>query len=103
MWGYLGTDQIGTIRVGSIDQPTSLYLTGNFENFNDGGWNGDLPGFFAGNVAPAWPFSDIGSYYTTNKPVVLFCVEVNSARHAFLNGGRSSRTSFQSTGAEISS
>ena len=71
MWGYLGTDQIGTIRVGSIDQPTSLYLTGNFENFNDGGWNGDLPGFFAGNVAPAWPFSDIGSYYTTNKVVYL--------------------------------
>ena len=71
VWGYLGTDQIGTIRVGSIDQPTSLYLTGNFENFNDGGWNGDLPGFFAGNVAPAWPFSDIGSYYTTNKLVYL--------------------------------
>ena len=71
VWGYLGTDQAGTIRLGSTDQPTSLYLTGNFENFNDGGWNGDLPGFFAGNVAPAWPFEDLGSYYTTNKAVYL--------------------------------
>ena len=25
----------------------------------------------AANVAPAWPFSDVGSYYTTNKAVYL--------------------------------
>jgi hypothetical protein len=31
-WGYLGTDQLGTFRFGSIDQPSSLYMTGNFEN-----------------------------------------------------------------------
>ncbi len=71
VWGYLGTNEAGTIRLGSTDQPTSLYLTGNFENFNDGGWNGDLPGFFSGNNQPAWPFSDVGSYYTTNKAVYL--------------------------------
>lgn len=71
VWGYLGTNEAGTIRLGSTDQPTSLYLTGNFENFNDGGWNGDAPSFFAANVAPAWPFSDVGSYYTTNKAVYL--------------------------------
>ena len=47
VWGYLGTDQLGTIRFGSTDQPTSLYMTGNFENFNNGGWNGDVPGFIA--------------------------------------------------------
>ncbi|MBV8916387.1 MAG: hypothetical protein JOZ05_25535 [Acetobacteraceae bacterium] len=70
-WGYLGTDQIGTFRFGSTDQPTSLYMTGNFENFNDGGWNGDLPALLAQNLVPAWPFSDIGSYYTTNKVVYL--------------------------------
>src|SRR3954452_14601232 len=46
-WGYLGTDQIGTFRFGSIDQPSSLYMTGNFENFNDGGWNGDVPGMIS--------------------------------------------------------
>ena len=41
-WGYLGTDQLGTIRLGSTDQPSSLYMTGSFENFNDGGVNGDV-------------------------------------------------------------
>ena len=71
VYGYLGTDAIGSVRLGSSDQPTSLYLTGNFENFNDAGWNGDLPGFFSGNDQPVWPFSDIGSYYTTNKAVYL--------------------------------
>ncbi len=71
VWGYLGTDAIGTVRMGAVDQPTSLYLTGNYENFNDGGWNGDAPGFITSNVAPAWPFADVGSYYTTNKLVYL--------------------------------
>jgi predicted porin len=71
VWGYLGTDAVGTVRLGSTDQPTSLYMTGNFENFNDAGWNGDLPGFLAQNIIPAWPFSDLGSYYTTNKIVYL--------------------------------
>ncbi len=26
-WGYIGTDRLGTIRLGSTDQPTSLYMT----------------------------------------------------------------------------
>ena len=71
VWGYLGTDQLGTVRLGAIDQPTSQYQTGTFANFNDGGWDGDIPGFFSGNVAPAWPFADAGSLYTTNKIVYL--------------------------------
>lgn len=71
VWGYLGTDQFGTIRMGSTDQPTSLYMTGNFENFDQGGLNGDIPGFLPGNLTPVWPFSDGGSYYTTNKLVYL--------------------------------
>ncbi len=73
VWGYLGTDSLGTIRLGSTDQPTSLYMTGNYENFNDGGSNGDVPFFAAAsiNVGFAWPFADIGSYYTTSKIVYL--------------------------------
>ena len=71
VWGYLGTDQVGTVRLGSTDQPTSLYLTGNFENFNDGGWDGDLPGLLSQSVVPVWPFEDLGNYYTTNKIVYL--------------------------------
>ncbi|HYZ62579.1 MAG TPA: porin [Acetobacteraceae bacterium] len=71
IWGYLGTNEIGTFRFGSIDQPSSLYMTGNFENFNDGGWNGDVPALIAGNNQVTWPFADVGSYYTTNKIVYL--------------------------------
>ena len=70
-WGYIGTDQLGTIRLGNSDQPTSLYATGNFENFNDGGWNGDAPGLLAGNAQVTWPFSDVGNYYATGKVVYL--------------------------------
>lgn len=70
-WGYVGTDQLGTLRFGSTDNPSSLYITGNFENFNDGGWNGDAPGFIAGNAQLVWPFSDVGNMYTTNKVVYL--------------------------------
>jgi hypothetical protein len=70
-YGYFGTDQLGILRVGSGDQPTSLFITGNFENFNDAGWNGDLPGAIAPALVVAWPFADVGSLYTTEKIVYL--------------------------------
>jgi len=67
---YLGTDQLGQIRVGATDQPTSLFLTGNFENFDDGGWNGD-PALLTGNTQVTWPFEDVGAYYSTTKIVYM--------------------------------
>ncbi|MGI4951213.1 MAG: porin [Janthinobacterium lividum] len=70
-WGYLGTDQLGTIRLGSTDQPSSLYMTGNFENFDGGGLNGDIPSLVAQNTIVAWPFGDVGGVYTTMKAVYL--------------------------------
>ena len=70
-WGYLGTDQIGTIRLGTTDQPSSLYMTGNFENFDGGGLNGDLPGVLSQNTVVTWPFGDVGGVYTTMKAVYL--------------------------------
>ena len=70
-FGYIGTDQLGTVRVGSSDSASSLYMTGNFENFNDGGLNGDLPGFVTPNNQITWPFADVGNLYTTNKIVYL--------------------------------
>ncbi len=72
-WGYIGTDRFGTLRLGSSDGPTSLYLTGSFETFNDGGLNGDLPGAFPGG-SPAmiqYPFNDVGNMYSTTKAVYL--------------------------------
>ena len=70
-FGYLGTDQLGTVRVGSSDQPTSLYITGTFENFDGGGLNGDIPGYASGAAQATWPFADTGGLYTTNKLVYL--------------------------------
>ena len=70
-WGYIGTDQLGTIRLGSTDQPSSLYMTGNFENFNDGGFNGDVGSMAAQVTQLTWPFADNGNYYTTTKAIYL--------------------------------
>jgi hypothetical protein len=70
-WGYLGTDQLGTLRFGTIDDVSSLYLTGVLENFNDGGWNGDVRYGLASNAQLRWPFPDDGSAYETNKVVYL--------------------------------
>jgi hypothetical protein len=67
---YIGTDQLGQLRFGGTDQPTSLMLTGNFENFDDGGWNGD-PALLTGNTQITWPFSDVGAYYSTTKIVYM--------------------------------
>ena len=70
-WGYLGTDKFGQLRLGASDQPSSLYLTGTFENFDDGGLDGDLPGFLPGNLSIAFPFADQGNLYSTQKAVYL--------------------------------
>ena len=70
-WGYLGTDQLGTIRLGATDGPSSLYITGNYENFDGGGLNGDLPGALPGTAQITWPFGDVGNMYTTNKAIYL--------------------------------
>jgi hypothetical protein len=70
-YGYFGTDQLGIVRVGSGDQPTSLFITGNFENFDAGGWNGDVESDMAPGLVVAWPFPDVGSLYTTEKVVYL--------------------------------
>ena len=68
-WGYIGTDRFGQLRLGASDQPTSLYLTGTFENFDDGGLDGDLADFLPGNVQLTFPFADQGNLYSTNKIV----------------------------------
>ena len=70
-FGYLGTDLLGTLRFGATDNPSSLYLTGTVENFDAGGWNGDIPAWLAGNAQLTWPFSDVGNMYTTSKIVYL--------------------------------
>ncbi len=70
-FGYLGTDRLGTLRVGSSDGVSSLFLTGNFENFDGGGWDGDIPDMLPSTLAVTWPFTDAGGGYVTNKIVYL--------------------------------
>ena len=70
-WGYIGTDTFGTVRLGMVDSPSSIYMTGNFENFDGGGLNGDIPGFLSGASGFTWPFLDVGAWYTPNKVVYL--------------------------------
>lgn len=70
-YGYFGTDQVGTFRFGQTDGPGTLFLLGTSEGFNDGGWNGDLPGLVTGNTAPLWAWSDVGNVYTSSKIVYL--------------------------------
>ena len=70
-WVYAGTPSAGTIRVGSGDSPAGLFQTGTFENFNDGGWNGDVPNLISGNAAPTWPFALVGNLYTPTKATYL--------------------------------
>ena len=71
-WGYIGSDQFGTLRLGASDQVTSLFLTGTFETFDDGGLDGDISfGFFNSANLLNFPFADQGGLYTTNKIVYV--------------------------------
>jgi hypothetical protein len=70
-WGYIGTDKFGSVRFGSSDEPTSLFMTGTGENFDDGGLNGDVESFLANGGGFNYPFADVGNMYATNKLVYL--------------------------------
>ena len=68
---YIGTDQLGFVRLGSGWGPTTLFITGSFENFNDGAWNGDAPAMFTGANQLAWPFMDVSTLYSLDKVTYL--------------------------------
>ncbi|MGC8468365.1 MAG: porin [Acetobacteraceae bacterium] len=65
--GYIGTAQLGTVYFGQYDGPMSLFLTGNFENFNSGGWNGDEIGFVSSPYTVDWPLADTSHEYTIDR------------------------------------
>ncbi len=70
-WGYLGTDNLGTLRFGTQDGPTALFIAGTMENFNDGGWNGDAGNGLALNAQVVWPFANTGNANVTDKLIYL--------------------------------
>jgi hypothetical protein len=69
-YGYVGTDQLGTIRFGQIDGVLGLMKVGDQQGFGDGGLNGDVPDFAPSISAWQFPFS-VGGEYATNKLIYL--------------------------------
>ena len=68
---YVGTGQTGFLRAGATDQPTSLFETGTFENFDDGGWNANFAFPITSGTQITGPFTDLSALYATNKVVYL--------------------------------
>jgi predicted porin len=66
---YLGSDQVGILRIGQDDGPFSQYDNGvtTFQ-FGTGAWNGDAPDNFIGSGIVVFPFwSGIGAEYVNSK------------------------------------
>jgi predicted porin len=66
---YLGSDQVGIVRIGQDDGPFSQFDNGvtTFQ-FGTGAWNGDAPDNFVGSGAIVWPFwSGVGAEYVPAK------------------------------------
>jgi hypothetical protein len=66
---YMGTDQVGILRVGQDDGPFSQFDNGvtTFQ-FGTGAWNGDAPDNFVGSGIVTFPFwSGVGAEYVPAK------------------------------------
>ena len=60
---YIGTDQIGFLRMGTGLGSQVLYETGLFDDFDIGGWISFASSNIASGAAPVWPWADDGQYY----------------------------------------
>jgi hypothetical protein len=73
-FGYVASDKAGLFRFGQADGPFGIFDNGvtTFQGFDDGAWNGDLPGAIPGNSQPVFPFmSQQGAEYGSSKVVYL--------------------------------
>jgi hypothetical protein len=71
-WGYLGLANVGTLRFGTGDGASGLFDTGTFQNFDAGGWDGDISNLVSSNAQPIFPFiGGEGAFYATNKLTYL--------------------------------
>ena len=69
---YFGLQNAGYIRLGTGDGAGGLFDTGTFQNFDQGGWNGDVPNLISGNAQVVFPFQGgVGNFYATNKLTYL--------------------------------
>lgn len=72
-YGYLGLPKYGQISFGQENGPSTIFETGTFEGFNDGGWNGDIEGMIPTAANPVYPYpdSDPANDQATGKIVYL--------------------------------
>jgi predicted porin len=71
---YLASDQLGILRMGDADGVIGIFDNGvtMFQNYDTGGWNGDLVTGVPGNVQAAYPFlSQQAADYGSTKVVYL--------------------------------
>jgi len=64
---------LGQVHFGQGDGAFDLLMVGTFENFDDGGWKGDVNFFAPGatDLRRVWPWPNVGNYYTINRIVYL--------------------------------
>jgi len=63
-WAYIGTDQLGIIRIGQGFSANALMQTGLNDEFDAGGWVGWQAGGLAPSATgPTWPWADSGNEY----------------------------------------
>lgn len=70
-WVYLGTADLGIVRMGETDGPASLFMVGNNENFGDGGLNGSAFAYLPNALWYYWPYADGGSFYSVQRVMYL--------------------------------
>jgi len=71
VFGYLVLPAWGTLRFGTQYGIAAQFSAGTMENFNDGGWNGDVPRMLARNTQIPWPFADSDTMALAPKLVYL--------------------------------
>ena len=60
---YVGTDQLGFLRIGTGLGAQTLYEVGLIDDFDIGGWISFASTNIPGNMAPVWPWADEGGEY----------------------------------------
>ena len=60
---YIGTDQLGFVRIGTGLGSQTLYELGLFDDFDIGGWISFSSTNIAGGATPVWPWADEGGAY----------------------------------------
>jgi predicted porin len=66
-YAYVGTPTLGKLQVGAGSGPSAVYDLGEFDSYNDGGWNGNLPAAIQGSAQPQFPWLDDGYTISTDK------------------------------------